>query len=117
MDTLKENEYVILIFRIQFITGNYATFDKAQIVSKNDKELLTTRLDHIYDLKNEDYKFTEIKRIIIEYFVKENKSDKPIHLLSTLKNISKTNSPVKDLNKKIVNFSSYNIPLNREYQS
>lgn len=115
MNKLNENQYVIFMCKIEYANGRYLTLGQVHRINKEDKEEILESLEYLYFQKNEEYKSMEIIKIVGQYWVKNNSSNTPIYLLSTLKDIKKINNPEKILNNYHKKFSMENIPLNRDY--
>ena len=59
----------------------------------------------------------EVNRILIEFTIKENTSDKPLHLISTIKNYKQNiNNPQNKLKFGLNKINSLNIPNNLNYE-
>nr|WUR10580.1 hypothetical protein [Elmerina hispida] len=129
MDKLRDNQYIILLLRIHYEIQvvdsdgvgyrevNYVTLDKAHRVTKKDKADLIENYVNIMTTKGDFYKILVVKRLIMEYWVKENNSGKTLQQLSSLKNIPKITNPVKNINKIDIKLNTMNIPLDRNYET
>jgi lipopolysaccharide biosynthesis regulator YciM len=115
MNNLTDSQYAIFICKVEYTNGKYLALDKVHRITKEDKESLIEVFEKIYQDKNEQYKSVEMNRILAQYWVKNNSGDTPVYLLSTLKEIKKTNNPKKVLDNSYKTFSIGNIPLNRDY--
>jgi hypothetical protein len=77
MSKLKENEYIIILFKVHYtqddtnnggtITDYHATFDKINKVIKEDKDNYIETLCNILDIKDNRYRSNTVNKIIIEY--------------------------------------------------
>jgi lipopolysaccharide biosynthesis glycosyltransferase len=85
------------------------------INTDEDKSLLINNYIEVVQSKDEEYKNKIVNVIAIEYWIKENLTDKPIEFFSIVKNITRLNNPEKRMNNITKNFSYNNIPLNRNY--
>lgn len=112
-------KYISLIIRLLFEDSKWSTYDKVNLItSSEDINNLIIKLSDLYDSKNEYYKSLEITRILIEYKVKENTSDIPLHLISTVKNYKKNiNNPKNKLKFGLNKINSLNIPNNKNYDN
>lgn len=69
MNNLGRKQYVIILFRIKFAEGNYATLTNLQKInnSKNCFEDLLNLYQNTLDIKSEDYHENEITNLIFSY--------------------------------------------------
>lgn len=107
MNHLTDDQYVILLFRIQFEDGIYATLNHLQKINKNDFKELLDLLSDILDIKSEEYHSTPIKNVIISY--KIIPADKLVlHKSKLVTNIKK---------RKVTTykFYGYNLPATMDY--
>ena len=115
MVKLPPNNYVSSIFRLEFEDGNVLTFDRMhRLVLYDQMELI----DHFIDLltvKDDYYLDIIVRNIIIEFWIKENHTDKPLELLSTLKRIKKIKNPNRIISANDKKLLQYKIPSNRNY--
>jgi hypothetical protein len=128
MDGLDDNQYVILLLKVNMektVIENgilktydvYATFDVVNRVIKTDKIKFTEKMNAIYDIKLDNYKEDVIRRLIMEYWIKEKPLDLPIELLSTLRNIKKIKNPENELKSISSKYYTTGLPLNRDYKT
>lgn len=118
---LKDNQYVILYFRLQFSTNNYVTLGKVNKIYNNSKIVndLVEYYENILINKADDYKILPISEVIITYQIKEKSFDLPdeITTISEInkflipKTLNKNTSPSKNINK----FIGYNLPNTMNY--
>lgn len=118
MMNLSENGYVIFLFKVEYLDGKFFTFDQVHRATVKDKNIVLENLETVYKKKdNNVYMVSPLRRLICQYWIKENNSDLPLDMLSTLKKIKKTKNPKKDLDTSYKKFSVLNIPLNQNYAS
>jgi hypothetical protein len=80
LETLKDNQHIWLLFRLQWSNGEYVTIGKLQKLNKEDMDyILNYIIDEIED-KSEYYKTNSIQSMIFSYNIKKGKAKDKITL-------------------------------------
>nr|YP_009522488.1 RNA polymerase [Hygrophorus russula]AXQ02211.1 RNA polymerase [Hygrophorus russula] len=111
MNKLNKDQFIIILFRIKFTNGNYATLTNLQKIN-NSQECFNDLLklyQNTLDIKSEEYNSNEIISIIFSY--KIIPQDKLIN--------NKTKIDVKIKQMKVNNYKlyGYNLPTTMDYNS
>lgn len=118
MTNLSDTGYIIFLFKVEYEDGKFFTFDQVHRAIPKDKHLVLENLETVFKKKDKKlYKESPLRRMICQYWIKENNTDLPLELLTTLKEIKKTKNPKKNLDSSYKKFSVLNIPLDQNYTS
>jgi hypothetical protein len=138
VSTLNDDQYLIILFKFHAyqiskskdgeieVWDTYKTFDKVLRITKSDLEEVILHYNTVLVTKIlEFYQIYQLRRLIMEYWVKENKTGKSVEFLSTLKNLPKLEDPKKVLEnetqiltKNTIQYpDNADIPLNMNYLS
>jgi PDZ domain-containing secreted protein len=108
MNKLSDKQYVLFLFRIGYVNGSYATFEKTRTMDKfQNIDELVEELQSVFDFWDDIYKNEPINEITLDYQIKNKDPNK------TFIPIIKSNKPgpvsgFKDISK-------YKFPNNIKY--
>jgi hypothetical protein len=97
----------MILFRIKFTDGNYATLTKLQKVNNSHFNDLLNLYQEVLDIKSEDYHENEIIEIIFNYQIIPD--DKLIN------NKPKIIKDIKQIKINSYKFFGYNLPSTMDY--
>lgn len=64
---LRDDQYVLLIWKVRYIDGSYASLSHIQKVNLSDLELILENFNKLTDIKSEDYFTTPVDKVVVAY--------------------------------------------------